>query len=102
LNSQKTNRKFQLCQRVCTSLYAQLGYFQRCHDVIAAVEPALGLLTNELSIARKEFSSKGMLYNLRRRLLLRDVKRSQPAMALFLPKKERGSFHTVSSGPNFH
>lgn len=95
LNSQKTNRKFQLCQRVCTALYAHLGYFQECHGVIAAVEPALDQLNTELSLARKEFSSKGMLYNLKRKLLLREVKRASPALALLLPKRKRGSFQSV-------
>lgn len=95
LNSQKTNRKFQLCQRVCTALYAHLGYFQECHGVIAAVEPALDQLNTELAFARKEFSSKGMLYNLKRKLLLREVKRSSPALALLLPKRKRGSFQSV-------
>ncbi len=96
LNSQKANRKFQLCQRVCTSLYTQLNYFQECHRLVAEIEPTLDQLTTELSLARQEFSRKGMLYNLKRKLILREVKRSQPALALLLSKKKRGSFQTVS------
>lgn len=99
LNSQKTNRKFQLCQRVCTALYAHLGFFQECHNVIDNVEPAMDQLNTELALARKEYSNKGMLYNLKRKLLLREVKRSSPALALLLPKKKRGSFQSVSFSP---
>lgn len=94
LNSQKANRKFQLCQRVCNSLYDHLGYFQECHAVVAAVQPTLAQLNAELALARKDFSRQGMLYNLKRKLLLREVKRSSPALALLLPKRKRGSFQS--------
>ena len=95
LNAQKMNRKFQLCQRVCTSLFDFIGYFQECGSVMGTVQPTLTQLNKELSFARKEFSCQGMLYNLKRKLLLREVKRSSPALALMLPKKKRGSFQSV-------
>ena len=62
LNAQRANRKFQLCTRVCSSLYAHLGYFQQGHNVIEDIQPQLSKLNDELTLARKEFSRKGEVY----------------------------------------
>lgn len=76
LNACASKKKFQLCERVCSALYAYLGYFHQCHTLLATIEPAVRQLTSELNSARKEFSREQLLIAVRRRQLKADLDRS--------------------------
>ena len=49
LNSLGTKKKFQLCERVCSALYAYLGFFHQCHTLIATIEPGKKIFRNYIS-----------------------------------------------------
>ena len=75
LNSLGTKKKFQLCERVCSALYAYLGFFHQCHTLIATIEPAMRQLTSELNSARKDFAREQLLWCARRNKLHFDLDR---------------------------
>ena len=66
LNSVASKKKFQLCERICSALYAYLGYFHQCHTLLATIEPAVRQLTTELNSARKDFVREQLLMSARR------------------------------------
>ena len=73
LNSLASKKKFALCERVCSALYAYLGYFHQCHTLLATIEPAVRQLTSELNFARKDFAREQLLMAARRTQLRRDL-----------------------------
>ena len=73
LNSLASKKKFALCERVCSALYAYLGYFHQCHTLLATIEPAVRQLTSELNYARKDFAREQLLMAARRTQLKRDL-----------------------------
>lgn len=79
LNSLETKKKLQLCERICSALYTNLGYFHQCHTLVATVEPAMRQLTAEVSLARKDFTRELMLRNAKRTQLQRELDRVKPS-----------------------
>lgn len=66
LNQLETKKKFQLVERVCSALYAFLGYFHQCHSLVASVEPSMRDLQHALHLARKDLALDDRLWNAKR------------------------------------
>ena len=62
LNQLEIKKKFQLVERVCSGLYANLGFFHQCHTLVAIREPRMRDLQSELRVARMEFRCKERLW----------------------------------------
>jgi len=63
LNQLEIKKKFQLVERVCSGLYANLGFFHQCHTLVAIREPSMRDLQEQLTDARKEFARTERLWN---------------------------------------
>ncbi|CAM9785225.1 unnamed protein product [Chrysoparadoxa australica] len=66
LNQLETKKKFQLVERVCSALYAFLGYFHQCHMLVAGLEPSMRDLQHSLHLARKDFARDDRLWSAKR------------------------------------
>jgi hypothetical protein len=66
LNQLETKKKFQLVERVCSALYAFLGYFHQCHTLVANLEPSMRDLHHSLQLARKDFAKDDRLWTAKR------------------------------------
>ena len=62
LNQLDVKKKLQLVERVCSGLYANLGFFHQCHTLVAVREPAMRDLQRQLQVARKDFSKTERLW----------------------------------------
>eukprot|EP00937_MAST-01D_sp_MAST-1D-sp2_P006158 g6158.t1 len=75
LNKVEATKKFQLVERVVAALYAQLGFFHQCHEMVATLEPAMRKVAQVLEQARKEFHQEERIWNARRGKLERQLNR---------------------------
>jgi len=62
LNQLEVKKKFQLVERVCSGLYANLGFFHQCHTLVAIREPSMRDLQGQLQLARREFAKTERLW----------------------------------------
>uniref|UniRef100_A0A7R9U3L3 Uncharacterized protein n=1 Tax=Pinguiococcus pyrenoidosus TaxID=172671 RepID=A0A7R9U3L3_9STRA len=69
LNQLEMKKKFQLVERVCNGLYAELGYFHQCHIVMANMEPRMRDLQLALQLARKKFAGADRIWAAKRKQL---------------------------------
>jgi hypothetical protein len=69
LNQLETKKKFQLVERVCSALYAHLGFFHQCHELVAVLEPTMNQLNQQLTQARREFAQEQRLWSAKRQQL---------------------------------
>jgi hypothetical protein len=61
LNQLEIKKKFQLVERICSGLYANLGFFHQCHTLVANREPAMRQLQEQLQNARRDFAKVSVL-----------------------------------------
>ena len=69
LNQLETKKKFQLAERVCSGLYADLGFFHQCHILMATLEPKMRDLYQALQVARRRFASNERIWAAKRKQL---------------------------------
>jgi hypothetical protein len=66
LNQLEIKKKFQLVERICSGLYANLGFFHQCHTLVANREPAMRELQSQLQNARRDYAKTETLWNAKR------------------------------------
>jgi len=62
LNQLEIKKKFQLVERICSGLYANLGFFHQCHTLVANREPAMRELQVQLVKSRRDFAKTENLW----------------------------------------
>ncbi|GMI16032.1 hypothetical protein TrLO_g1413 [Triparma laevis f. longispina] len=91
LNKLEIKKKFQLVERVCSGLYANLGFFHQCHTLVAVREPSMRDLQGQLMLARKGFAKTERIWG---------AKKTQLEMELnhgFFPRPRFPSNDTLHS-----
>ncbi len=66
LNQLEIKKKFQLVERICSGLYANLGFFHQCHTLVAIREPSMRELQGQLQDAKKEYYKTERLWSAKR------------------------------------
>lgn len=86
LNQLEIKKKFQLVERICSGLYANLGFFHQCHTLVATREPSMRELQGHLKNARCDFAKTERLWS---------AKRTQLEMELSVGSFPRPRFATT-------
>ncbi|KUF98544.1 6-phosphofructo-2-kinase/fructose-2 [Phytophthora nicotianae] len=85
-------KKFVLVECFNSILYAQLGHFHACHELVKSVEPSLRKRQEMMQVSRKDFEQDELMWASQRELL--DKRLSQDVEAIHAGKL----FQTTSRG----
>ncbi|KAI9998838.1 hypothetical protein PInf_003429 [Phytophthora infestans] len=81
-------KKFVLVECFNSILYAQLGHFHACHELIKSVEPSLRRRQEMMQLSRKDFEQDELMWTAQRELLDKRLSQDVEAVSSSVPSSE--------------